>query len=192
MFEQFNVNKFYLQKQAVLSLFASGRTTGTVVDWGYDISHTVPIYEGFALPHAISEFNIAGKELTEYLKQQLVQKGFEYASSSNNMDVVNEIKENKCYVAQDFDAEHKNALDHDTNHVVYSLPKGNITLTLERIQTPELLFQPSKNDKGFDGIHKFTHDSIMKWDNDIKRDLFKGIVLAGGSTMFEGMKDRMK
>ena len=110
----------------------------------------------------------------------------------NNMDVVNEIKETKCYVAQDFDAEHKNALDHDTNHVVYNLPKGSITLTLERIQTPELLFQPSKNDKGIDGIHKSTHDSIMKWDNDIKRDLFRGIVLAGGSTMFEGMRERMK
>lgn len=192
MFEEFNVNKFYLQTQAVLSLYASGKTTGTVVDCGYDISHTVPIYEGFALPHAIREFNIAGKELTEYLRIQLIQKGFEYASSSNNMEVINEIKESKCFVAQDFDAEHKNAIDHDTNHVVYNLPKGSITLTLERIQTPELMFQPAKNDKAFDGIHKFTHDSIMKCDTDIKRDLFKNIILAGGSTMFEGMKDRMK
>jgi len=43
-----------------------------------------------------------------------------------------------------------------------------------------------------DGIHKFTFDSIMKCENDIKKDLFKNIVLAGGSTMFEGMRDRMK
>ena len=32
----------------------------------------------------------------------------------------------------------------------------------------------------------------MKCDNDIKKDLFKNIVLAGGCTMFEGMKERMK
>jgi actin-related protein len=43
-----------------------------------------------------------------------------------------------------------------------------------------------------DGIHKATFDSIMRCDNDIRRDLFKNIVLAGGSTMFEGMKERMK
>jgi actin-related protein len=46
--------------------------------------------------------------------------------------------------------------------------------------------------KDIDGIHKFTFDSIMKCENDIKKDLFKNIVLAGGSTMFEGMRERMK
>ena len=43
-----------------------------------------------------------------------------------------------------------------------------------------------------DGIHKFTHDSIIKCDNDIRRDLFRNIVLAGGCTMFDGMQARMK
>lgn len=62
----------------------------------------------------------------------------------------------------------------------------------ERLRCPELLFQPSLAGKEMDGIHKYTFDSIMKCDNDIKKDLFKNIVLAGGSTMFEGMKDRMK
>lgn len=162
MFDKFNVNKFYLQTQAVLSLYASGKTTGTVVDCGYDISHTVPIYEGFALPHAIREFNIAGKELTEYLKQQLLQRGLEYASSSNNLEEINKIKEKHCRVAQDFDTDHKSCIDNEANHIVYQLPKGQITLKLEPIQTPELMFQPAKNDKAFDGIHKFTHDSIMK------------------------------
>ncbi len=46
--------------------------------------------------------------------------------------------------------------------------------------------------KEIDGIHKFTFDSIMKCENDIKKDLFKNIVLAGGSTMFELMRERMK
>ena len=193
MFDEFNVNKFYLQNQAVLSLYASGKTTGTVVDCGYDISHTVPIYEGFALPHAIKEFNIAGKELTMYLKEELSRlDNFEYTSSSNNLDVINRIKETQCYVAQDFDAELKNASDQHSAKITYKLPKGEIELDKQRIEIPELLFQPSKNGKNFDGIHKSTHDSIMKCDADIKKDLFKGIVLAGGSTMFEGMKERMK
>lgn len=53
MFEKFNVPSFYLSVQAVLSLYSSGRTTGLVLDAGDGVSHTVPIYEGYALPHAI-------------------------------------------------------------------------------------------------------------------------------------------
>ena len=53
MMEGFMVPKLYVSIQAVLSLFASGKTTGTVVDSGDGISHTVPIYEGYAIPHAI-------------------------------------------------------------------------------------------------------------------------------------------
>merc|ERR1712227_878714 len=60
MFETFNVRRFYVAIQAVLSLYASGRTTGVVVDCGDGVSHTVPIYEGYSMPHAIQRINLAG------------------------------------------------------------------------------------------------------------------------------------
>lgn len=76
---------------------------------------------------------------------------------------------------------------------VHKLPgEQQLVLKEERIRCPELLFQPMLFGKDIDGIHKFTHDCIIKCDTDIRRDLFKNIVLAGGCTMFEGMKDRMK
>ena len=103
------------------------------------------------------------------------------------------IKESKCKVAQDFDAEMKAAKEQSDIERTYQLPGDKIiTIKEERLSCPELLFAPNLAGKDMDGIHKFTFDSIMKCDNDIKRDLFKNIVLAGGSTMFEGMRDRMK
>ena len=66
--------RLYLGNQSVMSLFATGRTTGTVIDSGYGITHTVPIYEGFAIPHATTEVPICGQDLTEYMMQLWQQK----------------------------------------------------------------------------------------------------------------------
>ena len=193
-FEEFNVPKLYLGTQAVLSLFASGKTTGTVVDCGDGISHTVPIYEGYAIPHAISKINLAGRDLNQYLMTLLQVKGISFSSSSDNQSAIKKIKETCCYVAEDYDAEKKSAQEQKSNMRSYTLPSNEkISLGLEMIQCPEHLFSPGAGmNKDIDGIHKFTYDSIVKCDNDIKKDLFKGIVLAGGTTMFEGMQQRMK
>ena len=82
MFEKFNVPAMYMAVHSTLALFATGRSTGLVIDCGYSVSHTVPIYEGYALPHATLRLNLAGRDLTDNLMKILTDKGYSFATSA--------------------------------------------------------------------------------------------------------------
>lgn len=195
-FEEFKVPAFYVFTQAVLALYASGRTTGLVVDSGDGVTHVVVIYDGYSIKHATQRMDIAGRSLTQYLQKHLTEEGASLRGTAEG-EIVKQIKEKLCYVALDYNQElqefqrGKNQAESD-RRAEFELPDGSkIKIGDLRIRTPECLFQPSMLGLDIPGVHKQIYEAVQKSDIDLRRDLFENITLSGGSTMFDGIQERL-
>eukprot|EP01084_Bolivina_argentea_P030022 55681_1 len=145
MFETFNVPQYYVAIQSVLSLYASGRTIGIVLDSGKTCTYTVPIYEGFALPHAVIRQDYGGKNITEYLNKLLTIRGCSFTTTAEK-DIVNHMKEQLTYIALDYkneliECKNENVCAH--NEREYYLPdERSIIINEERFKCMDALFDP--------------------------------------------------
>nr|CAG8626924.1 75_t:CDS:2 [Entrophospora candida] len=166
-------NKILLHKCFLNVQFTSSvsRTTGIVLDSG--VTHAVPVYEEFSLPHAIRRIDIAGRS------------GYNFHTTAEK-EVVRTIKEKTCYVAINPNKEEK-----DTNREFsdYVLPDGSVVkLKTERFKAPEILFKPELIGEEYAGVHKLIVDSINRVYLDLRKSLFANVVLSGESTLYKDIK----
>ncbi|XP_041046196.1 actin-3-like [Carcharodon carcharias] len=192
MFECFGPPGLYVAVPGVLSMYAAGRLRGLNLDSGDGVTYAVPVNDGSMVPDSIRRLNFGGRELSDYLLESLIHRGCHFTTPAERL-VAENIKEKLCYVALDYNQEMVMAAASFSLDKSYELPDGQIlTISNECFQCPEALFQPSFLGMPSAGVHETANDSINACESCIRNDLYANIVLAGGSTMFPGIADRIK
>ena len=197
MFEKFRPPAVYGAIRTVLPLYAIGEVTGVVLDIGEQVSHAVPIYEGYSLNHAIVRSDVCGSLICENL-EELLRKSQESPQRSplagigwySQMALLHDMKEKHCYVSLDFSKESKKG---PASPEVYSLPDGTeVHLGSERFCSTEILFQPKlAGSEGF-GVHQLLVQAVKRSDADIQKALYSKIVLSGGTSLLPGLPERIE
>jgi centractin len=193
-FERFQSPSIFFQTQAVLSLYAQGKTTGVVLDCGDGVCHCSPVFEGFSINTAVQRIDIGGRDVTYHLMQLLRRSGYSFHTTAE-FEIVRKIKEKWCYVApmgqlmtEDLynlpskggmvnvgmassivgnAAGVTGATDHQTS---YFLPDGSqVMLNKEKILAPEILFAPERIGLEYPGIHEMVVTAIKKCDIDLRK-----------------------
>ena len=140
MFETLGVKSLAIMNTAVLSMYSSGRVSGLVAEVGEGISYTVPVFQGYALPHAQIKLEVAGWDVTHRMINSLEEMG---KRVSGHADVIRDMKEQMCTVAMHYDSE-SNALDDplDKDQRSFELPGGEIIEVNHktRLNATEVLF----------------------------------------------------
>merc|ERR1712166_639417 len=188
MFEKFGVDQFFLAIQAILALYSSGRMTGLALDVGEGVTHTVPIFEGYTMSHAVTRHNLAGRDLTEYSIRLLGEACGCYLTTSSEKEMGRRIKEELCYVSLDYDDE----IVEYSKQNVFEFPDGQeIHIKDVAIRVPELLFNPRMHNMEYAGLHELVRDTILKCDMDVRRELWSSVLLSGGTTCFKNLALRL-
>jgi len=186
-----------------------------VVDSGFSFTHVVPICEGEVIHSAVKRINVGGKLLTNHLKEVI---SYRQVMVMDETYVINQVKEDVCYVASDFRADMNATLQRGkSNHVVrdYVLPdyievkrgyvrapeettgksqagEQIIRMNNERIAVPEILFHPSDVGVQEMGLAEAIHLAVSLCAEDSQPHLYKNVVLTGGCSHFPGIRQRVE
>ncbi|CAO3590414.1 unnamed protein product [Absidia cylindrospora] len=208
MFESFNVKGLYIAVQAVLALAASWTSnkvneqtlTGTVVDSGDGVTHVIPVAEGYVIGSSIKSIPIAGRDITSFVQQLLRERGETNIPPEDSLRVAEAIKEDFSYVCPDIVKEFKKYDQEPDKHFkkydgLHTVTGRNYSVDVgfERFLAPEIFFNPEIASSDFLTPLPEVVDTVVQTSPiDVRRGLYKNIVLSGGSTMFKGFDKRLQ
>lgn len=207
MFESFNVPGLYIAVQAVLALAASWTSrpigertlTGIVIDSGDGVTHCIPVAEGYVIGSCIKHIPIAGRNIT-YFIQSLLRDREPNIPPEQSLETAKAIKERFCYICPDSAKEFEKYDKNPSKWLKQYIGRNNITkqpfevdVGFERFLGPEIFFNPEMaNSEFLAPLSEIVDDCIQNSPIDVRRPLYKNIVLSGGSTMFKDFDRRLQ
>ena len=187
LFQTFNVEKIHIANSSMLGLFAYGKTSGLIVDSGFNITSSVPIYEGFPLQHASVKLDIGGEDLSKNLLEMIQKELDPSYKLIKGRILADDIKEKLGYISLN-SKEEENGED-----VSYTLPDGkDIHLSNELWKCCDKLFNPGEDNKNLMSVKDMVVDSISKCDDDVKNDIKEYICLIGGNTLLKNFPEKLR
>ncbi|XP_057763188.1 actin-related protein 8 [Arachis stenosperma] len=183
-----NVPAVCAVNQATLALFAAKRTSGIAVNIGFQVTSVVPIFNGKVMRSVgVEVVGLGALKLTGFLREKMQLNNLNFQS----LYTVRTLKEKLCYVTLDYEAE----LSKDTQASFEAVGEGRFTLSKERFQTGEILFQPHLAGVQAMGLHQaialcmeHCHSAELAGDS----DWYKTVVLSGGSACLPGLAERLE
>jgi actin-related protein 2 len=192
LFSSLKFKAITMHEQAALVLYTQGVESGIVVEAGESRINIVPVYMGHAIPQLDKRFPIGGRALSLHLIKLLRLKGY-HLDAREDLETARQIKEKLCYVALDKNQEQR--LAEETTVLVenYCLPDGScLKIGRERFEACEALFQPSLLDSECSGLADLIFDTIQEADIDCRVELYKNIILSGGTALLPGIGARLE
>lgn len=168
--------------------------TGTVIDSGDGVTHVIPVAEGYVIGSSIKSIPIAGRDLTYFVQSLLRDRG----EPDSSLKTAQEIKEEHCYVCPDIVKEFSR-FDRDPTRFIQHpvLQPGGRKVTVdvgyERFLAPEIFFNPEIYSSDFLTPLPTVVDGVIQSSPiDVRRGLYKNIVLSGGSTLYKDFGRRLQ
>ena len=183
LFETFNVKRLHLANSSMLGLFSYGKSSGLIIDSGFNVTSTVPIYEGFPLTHASVKINYGGEDISKNLLDLIKENVDKSYKEIKGRILADDIKEKLSFVSL-------NGVDNeDKSETTYELPDGKkVNLSSELYTINEILFNPSEEEckeKNLMSLKNMVVESMDKCESEIKDDIKENICLIGGTTLLK-------
>ncbi|KEG11480.1 putative actin [Trypanosoma grayi] len=187
LFGAFDVASLAFIPSGICSLYASGRTTGIVLDSGDGVTQVTPVYDSYIIRNAANRFNHGGQDVTEHLRTLLFERGLNFTSPQDRLTVKG-IKERLCYVSPVYEKE----LHEEEKQHLFALPDGQeVHIGREAFRAPEILFSPHITMLELPSMQDFVVDAVKGCSIDIRKNMLSSIILSGGNTMFMGFASRL-
>ena len=186
LFEKFNVQKCHIANSSMLGLFSYGKSSGIVLDCGYNITSTVPVYEGFPLVYASQKINLGGEDLSNKLYDIIKGKLDKTYKTIKGKLLSEDIKDKLGYVSMDIKQEGEKI------EQKYILPDSKeLTLGNELFEVNEILFNPGEN-PDLKSVTNMVVDSLNLCDDDVKKEINESVCLIGGTTLMKNFSERLR